>query len=106
MAGVPGAILATVAIFLPSFVFVAASSPLVPRLRRSPAFAALLDGVNVAALGLMAGVAWQLGRAAIVDALTGAVAVVALLVLVRVRLNSVWLIAAGGVIGLLARLLG
>jgi chromate transporter len=101
--GVTGALLATGAIFLPSFVFVAASGPLLPRLRRSPAFGVLLDGVNVAALGLMAGVAWQLGRAAIVDVPTVTLAVGALLLLIRFRLNSAWLIAAGGMAGLLVR---
>src|SRR5205814_1276275 len=63
LAGWTGAVLATVAIFLPSFVFVAASRPLLPRLRGSRRAAAFLDGVNVAALGLMAAVTWQLGRA-------------------------------------------
>jgi chromate transporter len=101
--GVTGALLATGAIFLPSFVFVVASGPLVPRLRRSPAFGVLLDGVNVAALGLMAGVAWQLGRAAIVDVPAVTLAVVALLLLLRFRLNSAWLIAGGGMAGLLVQ---
>ena len=58
LAGWTGAVLATVAIFLPSFVFVAASRPLLPRLRGSRRAAAFLDGVNVAALGLMAAVTW------------------------------------------------
>ena len=66
LGGFPGAVLATVAIFLPSFVFVALSRPWLPRLRASPRAAGFLDGVNVAALGLMAAVAWQLGRAAII----------------------------------------
>src|SRR5205085_3101396 len=63
--GWPGAAAATVGIFLPSFVFVAAVNPLVPRLRRSPWMGALLDGVNAAALGLMAAVPWELGRSAV-----------------------------------------
>ena len=67
VAGVPGAVLATVGIFLPAFVFVALLHPLVPRLRRYPWTAAMLDGVNVAAMGLMAAVTWLLGRDAIVD---------------------------------------
>src|SRR5439155_674299 len=69
LAGVPGAVLATVAIFLPSFVLVAVSRPWLPRLRGARRAAAFLDGVNVAALGLMAAVAWQLGRSAIVHRL-------------------------------------
>jgi chromate transporter len=66
VAGVPGALLATLGIFLPSFVFVAASSPLISRIRRSARAGGFLDGVNVASLGLMAAVTWQLGRAALV----------------------------------------
>jgi chromate transporter len=102
VAGVPGAVLATLGIFLPSFFFVAALHPLVPRLRRSPWTAALLDGVNVAVLGLMAGVAWQLGRDAIVDPLTALLALVAAALLIRFRVNSAWLVLGGGVIGLVA----
>ena len=70
LGGVPGALLATLGIFLPSFVFVAISNPLIPRLRSSPWAGALLDGVNAASLGLMAAVTWQLGRASLVDPLT------------------------------------
>jgi len=100
LAGWTGAVLATVAIFLPSFVFVAASRPLLPRLRGSRRAAAFLDGVNVAALGLMAAVTWQLGRAAVVDPLTAALALAAAVLLMRTRVNSVWLLAAGGALGL------
>ncbi|MCL6553334.1 MAG: chromate efflux transporter [Firmicutes bacterium] len=102
LGGVPAAVAATVAIFLPGFVFVAASHPLVPRLRRSPWTGALLDGVNVASLALMAGVAWTLGRAAITDGLTAVLAVAALVLLGRFRVNSAWLVAGGAVVGLLA----
>ncbi len=100
IAGVPGAVLATVGIFLPGFVFVAASYPLIPRIRGSRWASALLDGVNVAALGLMAAVTWELGRAAIVDVLTAALAILALLVLLRFKLNSAWLVLGGAVTGL------
>jgi chromate transporter len=105
LAGLPGAVLATVAIFLPSFVFVALSRPWLPRLRASRRAAGFLDGVNVAALGLMAAVAWQLGRAAIVDPLTAALALGAAALLLVTRVNSVWLIAAGGVVGVAWRVL-
>lgn len=96
----PGALLATIGIFLPSFVFVAAVNPLVPRLRRSPLMGAFLDGVNVAALGLMAAVTWTLGRAAIIDWLTALLAVLAAILLIRYKVNSAWLVIGGGVIGL------
>jgi chromate transporter len=102
VAGLPGAVLATVGIFLPSFVFVALVNPLVPRLRRSAWMGAFLDGVNVAALGLMAAVTWTLGRAAIVDWLTAALALLAAVLLIRFRVNSAWLVLAGGVAGLVA----
>lgn len=105
VAGLPGAVLATVGIFLPAFVFLAAIQPFVPRLRGSRWTAPLLDGVNVAALALMAAVSWQLGREAIVDPLTAALALVSLVLLLRFRVNSAWLVLGGGVIGFLARLL-
>jgi chromate transporter len=105
LAGVPGAVLATVAIFLPSFVFVAVSRQWLPRLRGSSRAAGFLDGVNVAALGLMAAVAWQLGRTAIVDPLTAALALGAAALLLTTRINSVWLIAAGGMVGIAWRVL-
>jgi chromate transporter len=102
LSGPGGAAAATIGIFLPAFVFVALSGPLVPRLRRSALAGAVLDGVNVASLALMAVVSWQLGRAALVDALTVGVALASLLALTRLRINSVWLIAASGVLGWLA----
>jgi len=102
VAGTPGAIVATVGIFLPAFLFVGILHRIVPAMRRSPWSAALLDGVNVAALGLMAGVTWQLGRAAIFNWLTALLAVTALIVLFRFKLNSAWLVLAGGAIGLAA----
>lgn len=101
LAGVPGAVLATVGIFLPSFCFVALLNRIVPFMRRSVWTAVLLDGINVAALGLMAGVTWQLGREAIVDGVTVLVAVAAAILLFRFKLNSAWLVLAGGIVGLI-----
>jgi len=101
--GWTGAALATVGIFLPAFLLVAATNPLVPRLRRSPWAAAFLDGVNVAAVGLMAAVAWTLGRSAVVDALTAGLALATTLALIRFRVNSAWLILAGAAIGFAVR---
>jgi chromate transporter len=102
LAGTPGAIVATVGIFLPAFFFVALSSPLIPRLRRSALMSAFLDGINVAAVALMAVVTWQLGRAAIVDATTIVLAIVSAMVLWRWRVNSAWLVLGGAVVGLFA----
>ena len=101
LGGVKGAILATVGIFLPSFIIVAAANPFIPRLRASPWAAGLLDGVTAASLGLMAAVTWQLARASLVDPLTIVVAIASLVLLARFRLNSTWLIAGGVLIGLL-----
>jgi len=103
VAGWTGAFLATLAIFLPSFVFVAASHPLIPRIRGSRLTSCFLDGVNVAALGLMAAVTWQLARAAIIDAFTAALAIAAGALLLGTRINSAWLVIGGAVAGLLAR---
>jgi chromate transporter len=98
--GVPGALAATIGIFLPSFLLVAATSPFVARIRGSAWTAAFLDGVNAVSVALMASVTWYLGRAALIDALTAAIAVIALIVLARTRLNPVPLIVAGAAIGL------
>jgi chromate transporter len=100
LAGVPGAIVATVGIFLPSFCFVALLARIIPHIRNSPWSAAFLDGVNVSALGLMAGVTWQLGRAAILDLPTALLALVAVVLLFRFKINSAWLVLAGGMVGL------
>ena len=105
IARVPGAIVATVAIFLPSFVFVALSSPFIPRLRRSPWAGGFLDGANAASVALMAMVTWVLGRAAIVDWLTAALALAAAALLLGTRLNSAWLVAGGAAVGGLGALL-
>ncbi len=99
--GPTGALVATLGIFLPAFIFVAASAPLLPRLRRSPRIGAFLDGLNVGSLALMAVVTWQLARAALVDAPSCALGVAATLLLVRFRVNSVWLVLGGAVVGLL-----
>jgi chromate transporter len=105
VAGVPGALLATLGIFLPSFVFVALSSPLIPRLRRSAWTGGFLDGANAASVALMVAVTFELGRSAIVDWLTGGLAVAAALVLFRFRVNSAWLVLGGAGAGALAHLI-
>jgi len=106
LAGVPGALLATIGIFLPSFLFVAILNPLVPRMRDSEWTAALLDGVNVAALGLMAGVTLILGRAALVDIPTVLLALATAVLLFRFKVSSIWLVLAAGIIGLILSVVG
>ncbi|MEP7049837.1 MAG: chromate efflux transporter [Pseudomonadota bacterium] len=101
LAGPAGACLATVGIFLPGFIFVAFSRPLLGLLRRSPTTAAFLDGVNAAALALMAVVSAQLARAALIDTLTVAIALIAGLLLIKYKTNSAWLILGSALLGVL-----
>jgi chromate transporter len=105
LAGPVGAIIATVGIFLPSFLFVAIFGPNLRHLRNSPKASAFLDGVNMAALALMAAVTWQLGRSAIVDLLTGILAIGSAFLLIRFRLNVLWLLLGGAAAGLAASLM-
>lgn len=104
LGGVPGAVVATVGIFLPAFFFVAVSGPLIPRLRRSAVAGTFLDGVNAASLAVMAAVTVQLGRAALVDGLTVGLALVSAVLLVKFRVNSAWLVLGGALVGLIAKL--
>ena len=95
LAGWLGAALATVGIFAPGFIFVAITQPLIPHLRSSRVAGALLDGVIVASLGLMATVAWHLARTAITDVTSALLAIAAAVLLVTARPNSTWLILGG-----------
>jgi len=104
LGGLPGAVLSTVGIFLPAFVFVALSGALVPRIRRSAVAGAFLDGVNVASIALMAVVTAQLARAAIVDVATAALGLASAVLLIRFRVNSAWLVLVGGLVGVMAGL--
>jgi chromate transporter len=103
LAGTPGAALATAGIFLPAFVFVALSAPIVPRIRKSRRAGAALDGVNVASLALMAVVSWRLAHAVLTGPVPIALALAGVVALVRFRVNSTWLIAVGGTIGVVSR---
>jgi chromate transporter len=98
-----GALLATIGIFLPGFVLVGLARPFVARARRSPVAGAFLDGVNVAALALMAVVTAQLARTALVDLPTVLIAVVGAVLLLRFKVNTTWLVAGGGIVGALSR---
>jgi len=106
LGGVPGAVLSTLGIFLPGFLFVLISNPFIPRLRASPWFGALLDGVNAASLGLMTGVTAQIGVDALVDPVTIVLAAAAAFVLFRYKINSIWLVLAGLAVGLLIKGIG
>ena len=100
LAGTPGAGIATIGIFLPAFLFVALSGSLVPRIRRSPIAAAVLDGVNAGSLALMAVVTWRLLSTAIVDGPSVLIALVGILGIFVFRLNSAWLVAGAAIAGI------
>ncbi|MCR9246093.1 MAG: chromate efflux transporter [bacterium] len=102
LAGPVGALAATGGIFLPAFLFVALLGPFVLRLRQRPTTAAFLDGVTVASLALMIDVTIDLGRSALIDSTTAAIASASGLLLWRLRLGSTWLILGGAATGLLA----
>jgi chromate transporter len=106
VAGFPGAVLATVGIFLPSFLLVGLLTRVIGLVRGRAWSAALLDGVNAAAFSLMAGVTLELTTTALVDPLTVALAAAAVLVLWRTRVSSVWVIVAGAAVGSAVTLLG
>jgi chromate transporter len=99
LAGPGGALVATAGIFLPAFVFVAVSAPIIPKIRASKTASAFLDGVNVASLALMAVVTVQLGRAALIDTPTVVLGVIAALILVRFKPNATWLVLGGAAAG-------
>ncbi|MBC7969458.1 MAG: chromate transporter [Verrucomicrobia bacterium] len=106
LAGNAGAIAGTVGIFLPAFVLVALVNPWVPKLRSSPWASGFLDGVNAASLGLMAVVTYTLARETLVDWLTVVVALVSAMIVFRFKVNSVWLVLAGAIVGFLAQRFG
>ena len=101
LGGVPAALLATLAMFLPSFLFVGVIYYAVKNLRASERFSGLLEGVNFAALGLMAGVTWEIGGTALVDPLSIGIVTAALFLLFSFNLGAPWLILGGAVVGLL-----
>ncbi len=105
LGGIPGALLATLGIFLPSFLFVGFSSLFINRLRNSTWTAGFLDGVNSASLGLMLGVTFQIALTAFVDPLTVLIGLISLALLFRFRVNSTWLIAGGALAGYLTAIL-
>jgi chromate transporter len=105
ISGWKGAVLATIGMFLPAFVFVAVTARYLPRLRKSPIAGAFLDGVNAAAVALMAFVGWQFARETLLSATTIGMAVIAAVLVMRFRVNSAWLILGGAAAGLALKLL-
>jgi len=103
LAGPAGACLATTGMFLPAFLFVALSAPVIPRLRQSRVAGAFLDGVNAASLALMAAVTIHLLGGAFVDATTIVLGLASLPLLLFARVNPIWLILAAGALGFVLR---
>ncbi|MDW7755247.1 MAG: chromate efflux transporter [Brevefilum sp.] len=97
--GLPGALLATFAMFLPGFVFVAVTHPFLFKLRESKVGSGFLDGVIYASLGLWAGVTWEIIGAALVDPITVVISLFSLIMLFGFGLDSIWLILTGGLVG-------
>ena len=106
LAGWKGAALTTVGMFLPAFVYVAVTAGFLSKLRKSPVAGAFLDGVNASAVALMAYVGWQFTRAALVNIPAIVLAIVSALLVFRYKVNSVWLVLAGAVAGILIRAAG
>jgi chromate transporter len=102
LAGIPGAVIATIGIFLPGFLLVAVSGPLIPRLRASPPAAAFLDGVTAGSLSLIAWVLLLMGRTALIDPISIGIALVSFLALSRFSINPSYLVLAGALLGLFA----
>ena len=110
LAGPLGALVATLGIFGPSFLFVLVTNPLIPRLRQSAVAGAFLDAINASAIGLMAAVTVELARHTLIDWETkqidwaaGLIALASAVVLFRYRVNAAWLVLGGAVIGWLLK---
>ena len=105
IAGWKGAVLATAGMFLPAFVFVAVTAKYLPKLRKSPMAGTFLDGVNAAAVALMAFVGWQFARETMLSATPIVMATVAMVLVMKFRVNSAWLVLGGALVGMGMRLL-
>lgn len=106
LGGWRGAGLATVGMFLPAFIYVGVTAKFLVKLRKSPVASAFLDGVNAAAVALMAVVGWQFARAALLNVPAAALAVLSALLIFRFKVNSAWLVLGGAVAGILLQILG
>ena len=101
LAGWRGAALATLGMFLPAFVYVGATAGFLPKLRKSPVASAFLDGVNAAAVALMAFVGWQFARATLVNVPAVVLAIASVVLVFRYKTNSAWLVLGGAIAGIL-----
>jgi chromate transporter len=106
LGGWKGAGLATIGMFLPAFAYVAVTAKFLPRIRKSAFAGAFLDGVNAAAVALMATVSWEFGRAALVNVPAIVLGLASLLLVIRYKVNSAWLVLGGAVAGMVLQMLG
>jgi chromate transporter len=104
LAGWRGAGFATIGMFVPAFSYVAVTANVLPRMRKSPNAGAFLDGVNAAAVALMAFVGFQFARETVTSPLAVVIAAVAAVLVFRFRVNSAWVVLGGAVAGLVAKL--
>ena len=102
LAGVPGAIVATLCIFLPSFAFTGLLHPIIPRLRKSRWTAAFLDAINVSSVALMAVVTFSLGGSVLTRWIPWCIFALATFLVVRYKVNALWLVLGGAIVGCLA----
>ncbi|HKM80781.1 MAG TPA: chromate efflux transporter [Candidatus Acidoferrum sp.] len=106
LAGWRGAALATLGMFLPAFVYVGVTATFLPKLRKSPVASAFLDGVNAAAVALMAFVGWQFARASLVNVPAIVLALASAVLVFRYKVNSAWLVLGGALAGIVLHALG
>jgi chromate transporter len=106
LGGWKGALLATIGMFVPAFVYVAATASFLPKLRKSPIAGAFLDGVNAGAVALMAYISWQFARSAIVNVQTFLIALAGVVLLIKFKFNSAWLVLGAAAVSILLRLIG
>jgi len=106
LSGWRGAGLATVGMFIPAFLYVSVTANVLPRLRKSPTAGAFLNGVNTAAVALMAFVGFQFAREAVVTPVAAVIAASSAVLAFRFRVNSAWLILGGAVCGLVVKIVG
>jgi chromate transporter len=100
--GISGAVISTIAIFLPSFIFVAILNPLVKKMRNSKPFSVFLDAVNVASIAIIVSICYQLGKETITDWRTILIATISILIAFNYKkINSALVVLGGSILGYL-----
>lgn len=100
--GIGGAVVATIGIFLPSFLFVALLNPLVPKMRKSKPFSSFLDAVNVASIAVIIAVCYEMGKEVFFDWRSIVIAVTSIIITFGFpKINSAFIIIGGSFLGYL-----